>query len=64
MAAVGYDQATIDHVNTYLDAILKIVAGRQDELPDHVKNDLAALGDAELSGAEQLAAIVDQQRKG
>jgi hypothetical protein len=23
MAAVGYDQATIDHVNTYLDAILK-----------------------------------------
>jgi hypothetical protein len=29
-----------------------------------VKSELAGQADAELSGAEQLAAIVDQQRKG
>jgi hypothetical protein len=29
-----------------------------------VKSELADLADAELSGAEQLAAIVDQERKG
>jgi putative SOS response-associated peptidase YedK len=45
------------------DDALKI-QGRRDELPDHVKSELADLADAELSGAERLAAIVDQQRKG
>ena len=38
--------------------------GRSDDLPDDVKSELAAQADAELSGAKQLAAIVDQQRKG
>jgi hypothetical protein len=41
----------------------KIVSGRQDELPDHVKNELAADADAELSGAELLAGIVQNHRK-
>jgi len=63
MAAVGMSQAAIDHVSTWLDAMEKIVPGRQDELPDHGKKDLAGQADAELSGAEQSAAIVDQQRR-
>jgi hypothetical protein len=63
MAAVGYDQAAIDHVKTWLDALNKIVSGRQDELPDHVKNELAADTDAELSGVELLADIVQSHRK-
>ena len=42
MAALGYDQAAIDHVKTWLDVLTKIVSGCQDELPDQVKNELAA----------------------
>jgi hypothetical protein len=63
MAAVGFDQATIDQVQTWLDGIPKIVTGRQDELPEHVKRELATDADAELSGAEQLAAIMGLNRK-
>jgi hypothetical protein len=58
MAAVGFDPAAIDQVQTWLVAIPKIVTGRQDELPEHVKRELAADADAELSGAEQLTAIM------
>ena len=54
MAAVGMSRAVIDRV---LDA-------RSDDLPDDVKSELADQAAAELSGAEQLASIVDQQRKG
>ena len=54
MAALGYDQAAIDHVKTWLDVLTKIVSGRHDELPDHVRNELAADADAELSGPELL----------
>jgi hypothetical protein len=60
---VGFDQAAIDQVQTWLDAIPKIVTGRQDELPEHVKRELATDADAELSGAEQLAAIMGLNRK-
>ena len=63
MAAVGMSQAAIDHVSTWLDAINKIGSGRSDELPDHVKGELAADADAELSGAELLAGIVQNHRK-
>jgi hypothetical protein len=64
MAALGMSQAVIDHVEMMQAAITTIKSGRQDELPDQLKNELAGQADAELSGAEQLAAIVDQQRKG
>jgi hypothetical protein len=63
LAAVGYDRAVIDHVKTWLDALNKIVSGRQDELPDHVKSELAVDADAELSGSELLAGIVESHRK-
>src|ERR1700716_963344 len=63
MAAIGASQAEIDHVRTWLDALSKIVSGRMDELPDQVKSELAAQADAELSGAEQLAAIVGGNSK-
>jgi hypothetical protein len=62
MAAVGMGRAAIDRIQMMLDAFRMVLAGRQDELPDQVKKDLAGHADAELSGAEQLAAIVDQQR--
>jgi hypothetical protein len=39
----------------------KIVSGRQDELPDPVKNELPADADAELTGAELLADIVQNR---
>jgi hypothetical protein len=64
MAALGMSQAVIDHVEMMQAAITTIKSGRQDELPNQLKNELAGQADAELSGAEQLAAIVDQQRKG
>jgi hypothetical protein len=64
MAAIGMRQATIKRISTFLDALEKVRQGRISEVPDHVKGDLAGQADAELSGAEQLAAIVDQQRKG
>jgi hypothetical protein len=46
MAAVGMSQGAIDHVRTWLDALSKIASGRSDELPAHVKAELAADADA------------------
>src|SRR3979490_519438 len=43
MAAVGMGQDPIDHVKTLMDAILKTSSSRGDELPDHVKSELAAI---------------------
>jgi len=40
MAAIGMSQAAIDHVSTWLDAIVRIASGRSDELPDNVKMNL------------------------
>jgi chemotaxis response regulator CheB len=64
MAAVGMSQAGIAQISTLLDALKKFSEGRIDEVPEHVKSELADRADAELSGAEQLAAIVGLQRKG
>jgi len=64
MAAIGMRQATIERISTFLGALEKVRQGRISEVPDHVKSELADQADAELSGAEQLAAIVDQQRRG
>jgi hypothetical protein len=64
MAAVGMSRAVIDRVQMMLDALDMVRQGRSDDLPDDVKSELSGQADAELSGAEQLAAIVDQQRKG
>jgi hypothetical protein len=63
MAAVGMSRAGIERLSTFLDALEMVRQGRRDELPDLVKSELADLADAELSGAEQLAAIVDRERK-
>jgi flagellar biosynthesis chaperone FliJ len=63
-AAVGMSRAGVERLSTFLDALEMVRQGRRDELPDHVKSELADLANAELSGAERLAAIVDQQRKG
>ena len=63
MAAVGMSQGAIDHVQKWLDAISKVGSGRGDELPDDVKRELAEEADAELSGAELLADIVQSHRK-
>jgi len=64
MAAVGMSRAVIDRISKFMDALNMVRQGRSDDLPDDVKSELAAQTDAELSGAEQLAAIVDEQRKG
>jgi hypothetical protein len=64
MAARGMRQATIERISTFMYALDKVRQGRSDDLPDDVKSELADQADAELSGAEQLAAIVDQQRRG
>ena len=64
MAAVGMSRGVIDRISKFMDALDMVRQGRSDDLPDDVKSELAGQADAELSGAEQLAAIVDQQRKG
>jgi hypothetical protein len=56
-------QAIIDRVKKYMDALEAVVSGRQDELPDYLKSELAARADAEQSGAEQLAGIVKSHRQ-
>src|SRR5258708_25541035 len=59
MAALGMSQGVIDRVRTYLDAFEKLNAGgRIDELRDDIKQKLAEHADAELTGAELLADIV------
>jgi hypothetical protein len=56
-------RAGVERLSTFLDALEMVRQGLCDVLPDHVKSELADLANAELSGAEQLTAIVDQQRK-
>jgi hypothetical protein len=63
MAAVGMSRAVIDRVQLMLDALDMVRQGRRDDLPDDVKSELADQADAELSGAKQLAAIVERNRK-
>jgi hypothetical protein len=63
MAAVGMSRAVIDRVSKFLDALVLVRQGRSDDLPDDVKSELADQAAAELSGAEQLAAIVGSNRK-
>src|SRR3979490_1192335 len=63
MAAVGMSRAVIDRISKFMDALDMVRQGGSDDLPDDVKSELAGQADAELSGAEQLAAIVDHQRK-
>jgi hypothetical protein len=54
MAALGMSQDAIDHVQIWLDALSKIVSGRGDELPNHLKKELAEDADTELVGAVEL----------
>jgi hypothetical protein len=64
MAAVGMSQGAIDHIQKYLDAFEKLNGGgRIDELRDDIKHKLAEHADAELTGAELLADIVQSHRK-
>jgi hypothetical protein len=63
MAAVGMSQQEIEHVTAWMEAVVEINSGRANELPDHVKTELAAQADAELTGAELLADIVQAHRK-
>jgi flagellar biosynthesis chaperone FliJ len=61
MAAVGMSQAVIDRIKKYVDALEAVESGRQDELPDHLKSELAARADAEQPG--ELAGIVKSHRQ-
>jgi predicted translin family RNA/ssDNA-binding protein len=61
MAALGMSRASTDRTQMMIDAIEAIQSGR--ELSDLVKSELAAHADAELSGAELLAGIVQAHRK-
>ena len=63
MAALGMSQGAIEHARTWLNALSKVASGRSDELPDHLKQELADEADAELTGAELLADIVQTHRK-
>jgi hypothetical protein len=63
IAALGMSQEAIDRVQMWLDTFSKILSGRADELPDHLKQELAPEADAELTGAELLADIVQNHRK-
>ena len=63
MAGVGLSQKAIDHVTGWMDAMVKINSGRMDELPADLKKELANTADAELTGAELLAGIVQSHRK-
>jgi hypothetical protein len=58
-------QRAIGRIQTYLNAIEKLnFGGRVDELRAEVKRKLAEPADAELTGAELLADIVQSHRKG
>jgi hypothetical protein len=64
MAAMGMSRAGIDKVQKYLDALEMLNAGGGvDRLRADVKQAMAARADAELTGAELLAGIVQSHRK-
>jgi acyl-CoA reductase-like NAD-dependent aldehyde dehydrogenase len=62
MAAVGMSAEAIEHVQTWLDAINTINRTGPNDLPDHVKRELAETASAELSALDQLDDIVRAQR--
>jgi hypothetical protein len=63
MAALGMSREAIDRVRKYLDAFETLNArGGIDKLRADVKRELAARADAELTGAELLANIVQTHR--
>jgi hypothetical protein len=64
-AALGMSREAIDRVRKYLDAFETLNArGGVDKLRADVKRELAARADAELTGAELLANIVQTHRSG
>jgi hypothetical protein len=63
MAALGMNQGAVDHARMWLNALSKVASGRSDQLPDHLKQELAAEANAELTGVELLADIVRDHRK-
>ena len=63
MAMLGIEKETIDLVRMCLVALGKGEALDMNELPQRLKNNLAAQADAELLGAELLADIVQMHRR-
>jgi hypothetical protein len=62
MAAVGMRQEAIDHMSIMFYAVTKILGGRADEIPDHVRRQLAEAADAEISAVDLLQDLLDARR--
>ena len=62
MAAVGMRQEAIDHMSIMFDAVTKILGGRADEIPDHVRLQLAEAADAEILAGDLLQDVLDARR--
>ena len=62
MEAVGLDRSAA-MAREALDAMTKAALGRVDEIPEHLKRDLARMADAEISALDQLQDILDARRR-
>ena len=63
LAHVGVSKEIIENFQASLDAMCTIVRTGPNDLPEHIKRELAEWADAKLSAAEQLADIVRAHRK-
>jgi hypothetical protein len=63
MANLGMGPEAIERVGDLLDAMTKTLQGKMDEIPDHVRRQLANGAEAEISALDQLQDILDARRR-
>lgn len=63
LANLEMDPNGIDRVGELIDALFNIAEGKQDELPEHIRQELAETADAEISALDQLQDVLDAQRR-
>jgi hypothetical protein len=63
MAHLGMSPKAIERVGEMLDAMTKTLQGKMDEIPDHVRRELANRAEAEITALDQLQDIFDAMRR-
>ena len=63
MAHLGMSPEAIERVGELFDAAAKIHQGEIDEIPDHLRRELAKTAEAKISALDQLQDVLDARRR-
>ena len=63
MAHLGMSPEAIERVGELFDAAAKIRQGEIDEIPDHLRRELAKTAEAKISALDQLQDVLDARRR-